>query len=152
MSNHVIHVKLCHLCQIMSFMSNHGIYVKSCQPFVILAFSGQTFTKVGREGRVKNVCLGLRQQLLCPSEGKNIIKASWSWNIYFQVVRASLSRRPLLPTLASLRGEQRAPLVVLRGRPPRPSSTDVLRSRGSSGGGQISGAGKKEYKLLKNSL
>jgi hypothetical protein len=70
MSNHVIHVKSCHSCQIMSFMSNHGIHVKSCQPFVILAFSGQTFTKVGREGRVKYVFLGLRRQLRCLAEGK----------------------------------------------------------------------------------
>jgi hypothetical protein len=31
MSNHVIHVKSCHSCQIMSFMSNHVIHVKSCQ-------------------------------------------------------------------------------------------------------------------------
>jgi hypothetical protein len=30
MSNHVIHVKSCHSCQIMSFMSNHVIHVKSC--------------------------------------------------------------------------------------------------------------------------
>jgi hypothetical protein len=30
MPNHVIHVKSCHSCQIMSFMSNHVIHVKSC--------------------------------------------------------------------------------------------------------------------------
>jgi hypothetical protein len=73
MSNHVIHVKSCHSYQILSFMSNHVIHVKSCQPFAILAFSGQTFTKVGREGGgVKYVFLGLRRQLCCLAEGKNI--------------------------------------------------------------------------------
>jgi hypothetical protein len=57
MSNHVIHVKSCHSCQIMSFMSNHVILVKSCHSCqimsfmaVIWAFSGQAFNKVGREG------------------------------------------------------------------------------------------------------
>jgi hypothetical protein len=80
-SNHVIPVKSCHSCQIMSFMSNHVIRVKSCLSFVIRAFSEQTFTKVGREGGggVKYVFLGLRRQLRCLAEGKNIICDFTSW-------------------------------------------------------------------------
>jgi hypothetical protein len=38
MSNHVIHVKSCHSCQIMSFMSNHVIHVKSCHSCQIMSF------------------------------------------------------------------------------------------------------------------
>jgi hypothetical protein len=38
MSNHVIHVKSCHSCQIMSFMSNHVIHFKSCHSCQIMSF------------------------------------------------------------------------------------------------------------------
>jgi hypothetical protein len=38
MSNHVIHVNLCHPCQIISFMSNHVIHVKSCHSGQIMSF------------------------------------------------------------------------------------------------------------------
>jgi hypothetical protein len=37
-SNHVIHVKSYHSCQIMSFMSNHVIHVKSCHSCQIMLF------------------------------------------------------------------------------------------------------------------
>jgi hypothetical protein len=38
MSNHVIHVKTCHSCQNMSFMSNLVIHVKSCHSCQIMSF------------------------------------------------------------------------------------------------------------------
>jgi hypothetical protein len=56
MSNHVIHVKSCYLCQIMTFMSNHVMHVKSCHSCQIISFMSwviglfRKFTKVGREG------------------------------------------------------------------------------------------------------
>jgi hypothetical protein len=59
MSNHVIHLKSCHSCQIMSFMSNPVIHVKSCHSWLF-----QKFSKVGRGGTgVKYVFLSLRRQL-----------------------------------------------------------------------------------------
>jgi hypothetical protein len=56
MSNHVIHVKSCHSCQIMSFMSNHVIHVKSCQIMSFMSnhaihdFSRNSVKSGGREG------------------------------------------------------------------------------------------------------
>jgi hypothetical protein len=45
MSNHVIHVKSCHSCQIMSFMSNHAIH----------DFSRNSVKSGGREGGGSNM-------------------------------------------------------------------------------------------------
>jgi hypothetical protein len=73
---HVIHVKSCHSCQIMSFMSNHVIHVKSCHSCQIMSFvigtliPGQNSLKSERGG-VKCVFLGLWRQLRCQAEGKN---------------------------------------------------------------------------------
>jgi hypothetical protein len=46
MSNHVIHVKSCHSCHIMSFMSNHDIHVKSCHSCQIMTFMSNHFIHV----------------------------------------------------------------------------------------------------------
>jgi hypothetical protein len=68
MSNHVIHVKSCHSCQILSFMSNH-VEIHVIQVIIHVYWpsnvSEQAFSKksVGGEweGSVKKCFQGLRQ-------------------------------------------------------------------------------------------
>jgi hypothetical protein len=72
MSNHVIHVKSCSSCQIMSFLSNYVILVKSCQSFgpFPVKHSLKSGGRGGEGGVVKYVFLCLRRQLRCLAEGK----------------------------------------------------------------------------------
>jgi hypothetical protein len=71
MSNHVIHVKSCHSCQIMSFMSNHVIHVKSCPScHGSLDFTRNSLKSGGRGERGGQICL-LRPSA-CLAEGKNM--------------------------------------------------------------------------------
>jgi hypothetical protein len=65
-----IHVNSCHSCQFMTFMSFYGIHFICHRPFPQIQVSG------GWGGGVKYVFLGLRRQLRCLAEGKNVVSPS----------------------------------------------------------------------------